>query len=89
VPPAWCFGKDESWAALVDLWVSEDEEWVAKSKKTGLTEGPMEHMVRETGTTPATRQFRYIYVHETFFFFYSPSLSYVSLTSVWWCRRKN
>jgi hypothetical protein len=61
-----------------------------RARETGLTEGPTEHMVRETGTTSATRQFRYIYVHETFFFFfYSPSLSYVSLTSVWWCRRRN
>jgi hypothetical protein len=48
-----------------------------RARKTGLTEGPTEHMVRETGTTLATRKFRYIYLHETFFFFYLPSLSYV------------
>ena len=48
-----------------------------KASKTGLIEGLTEHMVRETGTTGATRKFKYIYVHETFFFFYLPSLSYV------------
>jgi len=41
-----------------------------KASKTGLIEGLTEHIVRETGTTGATRKFRYIYVHETFFFFY-------------------
>ena len=37
--PGWCYGKDDGWAALVDLWLGQDAEWAAKSKKNRANRG--------------------------------------------------
>ncbi|XP_048538000.1 uncharacterized protein LOC125516698 [Triticum urartu] len=42
VCPNWCYGKDESWAALVDLWCDEAGAWAAmrtQNKANRGTEG--------------------------------------------------
>ncbi|XP_073367277.1 uncharacterized protein [Aegilops tauschii subsp. strangulata] len=39
VCPNWCYGKDESWAALVDLWCDEDGAWAATSIKNKANRG--------------------------------------------------
>lgn len=42
VIPGWCNGKDDAWAALVDMWLGEDADFAAKSKinrKNGGSDG--------------------------------------------------
>nr|XP_045086448.1 uncharacterized protein LOC123494586 [Aegilops tauschii subsp. strangulata] len=39
VLPNWCYGKDESWAALVDLWCDEAGAWAAMRVKNKANQG--------------------------------------------------
>ncbi|XP_048548988.1 uncharacterized protein LOC125528581 [Triticum urartu] len=39
VCPNWCYGKDESWAALVDLWCDEAGAWAAMRIKNKANRG--------------------------------------------------
>ncbi|XP_073365161.1 uncharacterized protein [Aegilops tauschii subsp. strangulata] len=39
VCPNWCYGKDESWAALVDLWCDEAGAWAAMRVKNKANRG--------------------------------------------------
>ena len=39
VSPNWCYGKDESWEALVDLWCDNDGAWAATSIRNKANRG--------------------------------------------------